>query len=312
MIKREAFRHGQLQYTNLNLPSECIQYEFTAAGTRIQTLPNNTTNYAFTWDTSASTASYKWIFGSPTTNPRKLTLAPSGNSLNITGGELDNLLAGLGLAQGDSLVGQWDVWAFRNNATNDSLKAANGPRAITLKRAKPLLTAFNLSSPPNNTTILTLVSNTTPVNINWTKSGEAVKYKWLYARPNFSTQANIKFSVQSGNNGFDSVLTLRNSQLDSMLAGIGVAVGDSSVGQWRVYGYSVNDSLASAQTYNLTLRRGIPPTVTTSLDSIVVNLQIGQTTNIDLLLGNTGQFALDWDMSESSSTLDNLSTQPIH
>ncbi|MEZ4691587.1 MAG: hypothetical protein R3A12_16080 [Ignavibacteria bacterium] len=67
--------------------------------------------------------------------------------MNITSGELDVLLAGLGLAQGDSLVGQWDVWAFRNNAENDSLKASNGPRAITLKRAKPLLTAFNLSSP---------------------------------------------------------------------------------------------------------------------------------------------------------------------
>ena len=129
---------------------------------------------------------------------------------------------------------------FRNNATNDSLKAANGPRAITLKRGKPLLTAFNLATPANNTTLLTLITNTTPVNITWSKSGEAVKYKWLYARPDFSTGSNIKFSIQSGNGGFDSSLTLRNSYIDSLLAGIGVGVGDSSVGQWRVYGYSVD------------------------------------------------------------------------
>ena len=283
-----------------------------AAGFRIQTLPNNTTNYTFNWDTSASTASYKWIFGAPTTSPRKITLAPTGNTLTITGGQLDNILAGLGLAQGDSLVGQWDVWAFRNNASNDSLKASNGPRAITLKRAKPLLTAFNLSSPPNNTTLLTLVSNTSPVNISWTKSGEAVKYKWIYARPNFSSQANVKFAVQSNNGGFDSVLTVRNSQIDSLVAGIGVGVGDSAVGQWRVYGYSANDSLSSVQTYNITLRRGIPPTVTTSLDSITVNLPSGQSTTRSLVIGNTGQFSLDWVISESSSTLDNLNTASVN
>jgi len=290
-------QNNPLSAYNLNLP---------AAGFRIQTLPNNTTNYTFTWDTASSTATYKWIFGSPTTSPRKITLVPTGSSLNVTGGQLDNLLAGLGVAQGDSLVGQWDVWAFRNNAENDSLKATNGPRAITLKRAKPLLTAFNLASPPNNTTVLTLVSNTTPVNINWTKSGEAVKYKWLFARPNFSTTANIKFSVQSNNNGYDSLLTLRNSQIDSLVAGLGVGVGDSAVGQWRVYGYSAADSLSSVQTYNITFRRGIPPTVTTSLDSIIVNLPIGQTTTRNLIIGNAGQFNLDWVITESSVSLDEL------
>jgi hypothetical protein len=282
---------------NLNTPS---------AGSRIQTLPNNTTNYTFTWDTSASTASYKWIFGSPTTSPRKITLSPTGNSLTITGGALDNILAGLGLAQGDSLIGQWDVWAFRNNQANDSLKAANGPRAITLKRGKPLLTAFNLSSPPNNTTVLTLVSNTTPVNINWTKSGEAVKFKWMYARPNFSTTANIKAIISSNNGGFDTNLTLRNSQIDSLAAGIGVLPGDSAVGQWRVYGYSASDSLASAQTYNITLRRGIAPTISTSLDSIIVNLPPNQNTTRNFNITNSGQFPLTFVITESSVSLDNL------
>ncbi|MEZ4823970.1 MAG: hypothetical protein R2942_16825 [Ignavibacteria bacterium] len=51
----------------------------------------------------------------------------------------------------------------------------------------------------------------------------------------FSSQANVKLSIASGNNGFDSILTLRNSQVDSALAGLGVAVGDSSVGQWKLW-----------------------------------------------------------------------------
>ena len=293
-------------------PLNAFNLQTPPAGTRIETLPNNTTQYTITWDTSASTASYKWIFGSPTPNPRLVTLQPTGNSLTVTGGQLDNILAGLGLAQGDSVVGQWDVWAFRNNQANDSLKSANGPRAITFKRKKPVLTPFSLVSPPNNTTVLTLSTNTTPVDITWRKSGEAVKYKWMYATPNFNTQANIKLTVQSNNAGFDSSLTFRNSRIDSILAGLGLNVGDSSVGQWRVYGYSVNDSLASTQTYNVTLRRGIPPTVTTSADSIVVNLPFGTNqTDRNLLLGNTGQFPLNWTISETSSNLDNSGKKPF-
>ncbi len=291
-------------------PLNAFNLQTPSAGSRIETLPNNTTNYNFTWDTSASTASYKWIFGSPTTNPRRITLQPTGNSLSITGGQLDNILAGLGLNQGDSLVGQWDVWAFRNNQENDSLKAVNGPRAITLKRGRPALTAFNLVSPPTNTTLLTLNTNTSPVNITWRKSGEAVTYRWFYATPNFNTQSNIKLRVQSNSSGFDSVLTLRNSNIDSILVGLGLNIGDSSVGQWRVYAYSGSDSLASAQTYNITLRRGRPPTVTASVDSIVVNLPIGTgTADRNLVLGNTGQFPLDWLISETSANLDNANVQ---
>ncbi|MBK9331959.1 MAG: exo-alpha-sialidase [Ignavibacteria bacterium] len=283
-----------------------------AAGARIETLPNNLTNNVFTWDTASSTASYKWIFGSPNASSRQITLLPNSNSLNVTSGDLDALLAGLGLAQGDSLVGQWDVWAFRNNITNDSLKANNGPRSITLKRKKPALTAFNLSSPLNNTSILTLPTNTTPQNFIWTRSGAAVTYKWLYARPNFSSQSNVKFSVTSNSGGFDTLTTVTNSKLDSMLAGIGIAQGDSSIGQWRVYGYSAGDSLASSQTYNLTLRRGLPPTVTTSADSLVAYLPFGSNNVVkNLNVGNIGQFTLNWVMTESTTILDNARTENI-
>jgi len=282
-------------------PLNAFNLQTPSTGTRVETLPNSTATVNITWDTAATGAQYKWVFGSPTTSPRKITVPANTNSLTLTLGELDNLLAGIGVAQGDSLVGQWDVWSYRISPV-DSLKAINGPRAITLKRKKPLLTAFNLSSPPNNTTLLTLINNSTPVNINWTKSGEAVKYKWLYASPNFSSQANVKLSIASGNNGYDSVLTLRNSQIDSALAGLGVAVGDSSVGQWRVYGYSASDSLASAQTYNINLRRGIPPTVTTSVDSLIVSVPFGQSATRNMTIGNTGQFSLNWTISESSST----------
>jgi len=134
---------------NLNTPN---------AGARIETSPGNLTNNNFTWDTSASTATYKWIFGSPLASSRQISLTSGGNSFNVTSGTLDALLAGLGVNYGDSLVGQWDVWAYRNNITNDSLKAGNGPRSITLKRGIPATITTSADSliaylpvGPNNT-----------------------------------------------------------------------------------------------------------------------------------------------------------------
>ncbi len=267
------------------------------AGSRIVSFPNSNTQYNFTWDTSASTASYKWIFGSPTTSPRKLTLSASGNSLSVTAGQLDNLLAGIGLAQGDSLVGQWDTWAFRNNQANDSLKSSNGPRSITLKRGVPALTAFNLNSPPSGTTITTSVFNNSQININWTRSGAGVTYKWKFGNPTIS---NIRLSVPANNSGYDTSLTLINNALDGILNGLGLNPGDSLVGQWSVWAYNAADSVKASQNFALTLKRqakgdvliAYDSTLTacrTSRDSVANNLSdLGVTFDLYNRKGNTG------------------------
>ena len=92
-----------------------------AAGVTVTSIPASTTPVTISWDTSRAAATYKWIFGAPTVPPRILTVPVGTNSLTLTLGQIDAILAGLGVAQGDSVVGQWDVWAFRNNApANDS------------------------------------------------------------------------------------------------------------------------------------------------------------------------------------------------
>lgn len=240
-----------------------------AAGITVTTIPASSTPVNITWDTSRASATYKWIFGAPTVPPRILTVPATTNSLTFTLGQLDNILASLGVAQGDSVVGQWDVWAFRNNApANDSLKATNGPRAITLKRQKPALTPFSLVSPPNNITLVTSVFNNTPVNITWTKSGAGATYKWKYGTGLDSKTPNAAIlTIPSNNGGFDTVLTLVNSAIDAVLAGLGIAPGDSSVGTWTVYAYSGNDSLKATQTYNITLKRQAKGEVLIAYDS---------------------------------------------
>ncbi len=241
-----------------------------ASGVTVTSIPASTTPVTITWDTSRASATYKWIFGAPTVPPRILTVPASSNSLTLTLGQIDNILASLGLAQGDSVVGQWDVWAFRNNApANDSLKSANGPFAITLKRQKPPLTAFNLVSPPNNFTLVTSAFNNSPVNINWTKSGSGATYKWKYGTALKNPKAAI-LTVPSNNGGFDTVLTLVNSGIDAILSGLGIAPGDSTSGQWTVYAYSGNDSLKAVQTFNITFKRQAKGDVLIAYDSSVV------------------------------------------
>ncbi|MFA7361957.1 MAG: T9SS type A sorting domain-containing protein [Candidatus Kapaibacterium sp.] len=232
-----------------------------SAGSTITSFPGSSTQVTLTWDTSKTGASYKWIFG--TALPaRLLSLSSGSNSLTLTLGELDNILAGLGVNQGSSISGSWDVWAFRNNApANDSLKSSNGPRTITLARGTPSLTPFSLNAPANNTTIVTSVFNNSNININWTRSGAGTNYKWKFGAPTITTPL---LTIPSG---FDSSFSIVNAGLDALLGSIGINPGDSISGEWAVWAYNATDSLKSAQTYNLKLRRQNKGTVIVLYDS---------------------------------------------
>ncbi|MEO6696245.1 MAG: S8 family serine peptidase, partial [Ignavibacteria bacterium] len=276
-------------------PLNAFNLQTPSSGSKIVSFPNSTTPVTLTWDTSATGAQYKWIFGSPTTSPRKITVPSSSNSLTLTLGQLDNLLANAGVAQGDSLVGQWDVWAFRVSPV-DSMKSTNGPRSLTLRRGVPSLTTFNLISPPSGTTIVTSAFNSSNVNINWSKSGEGVSYKWKFGSP---TLTNIRLSLPSNNSGYDTSLTIANNSLDGILSGLGLSPGDSLVGQYSVWAYNASDSLKATQTYALTLKRQSKGDVVilydssstacrTSRDSVINTLNsLGTTYDLFNRRGNT-------------------------
>ncbi len=229
------------------------------ASTRLVTFPGSTTPVTITWDTATVTANYKFIFGAalPT---RRLTIAAGQNSITTTLGALDDILAANGFtntgAATDSVVGQWDVWAFKAPGAPgaDSLKSTNGPRAMTLRRGQVNVTPFALVAPANNTTIITAPNDNSNVNMSWRSGGSGLKYKWQYKSGAFASP--VTFNIASNSSSFDTTLTLVNSTLDGMLQGLGLARGDSMVGQWRVYAFrSPTDSTASSETRNLTLRR---------------------------------------------------------
>lgn len=238
------------------------------AGAAVTSFPNSSSSATVTWDTASAGATYKWIFGNGG-NPRMLVVNSNTNTLNINLGVLDNLLAGMGLLPGDSVVGEWDVWAYRNNPPDfDSLKSTNGPRPITLKRGVPQLTPFSLSNPPDNSTVITSVFNNSPVLINWRKSGDGVTYKWKFG---VDVVNNPILTFPSGNSGYDTSLSVINSGLDVLLGGLGLVPGDSLQGQWAVWAYTGLDSLKSNETFNIKLKRQAKGDVLVSYDSTSAN-----------------------------------------
>ncbi len=276
-------------------PLNPFSLQLPAPNARVETFPNSNTPVTISWDTSATGAQYKWIFGSPTVPPRLITLPVSSNSVTLTLGQLDQILASAGVAQGDSITGQWDVWAYRVNPL-DSVKATNGPRAIKFKRGRPQLSSFALNSPPSGVTVTTSPFNTSLINIDWRKSGEGVTYKWKFGAPTISTPI---LAVPSNAGGYDTSLTVANFALDGILAGLGLNPGDSVVGQWAVWAYNATDSLRSSNAFNITFKRQsrgdvvvvFDSTVTgcrTSRDSVIANLNaLGATYDLFNRKGNT-------------------------
>lgn len=266
----------------LTYPLSAYNLTTPAPNSRVVTYPNSYIPFTFNWDTAASTAVYKWIFGNPTTSTRKITFESDTNSLTVLTGQMDSILASLGVAVGDSLVGQWDVWAFRNAVQNDSLSAANGPRSIVLKRGIPPLTSFNLYSPAAGTRIETSAFNSTIINFNWATSGPGVTYKWKFGAPTIS---NIKFSFTSNISGVDSSFAIPNYSMDAALATAGVLPGDSITGVWSVWAYNGFDSVKASQDNSISYKRQSQADVLVLYDSTNANCRISKDSVVANLTG---------------------------
>lgn len=266
---REGIYQAYTAKVSINLPPlSPFALQSPAPGTTLTGYPNSLINYVIRWDTASSSATYNWVFGNPTTTPRKITIPSTTNTISITANELNNVLANLGVAVGDSLVGQWDVWAYRNNLEQDSLKASNGPRAVTLKRGIPPLTPFSLYQPAPGTRIVTSASDFSQIRFSWASSGPGVTYKWKFGYPSANNQQLIRTSAL---NGVDSSLTISNFQLDGLMAGLGLNPGDSAVGQWSVWAYNGFDSVKATQSNALTIKRTGRGDVVVLYDSTSVN-----------------------------------------
>lgn len=202
----------------------------------------------FVWTKAAHGASYKFYYFDSIRN-KTLVLNSNGlgvdSNLQIKVSALDSIFrsAPWSLAQGDSTYGKWRVYAYSGS---DSLVSAHSFN-ISFKRVANQLNSFSIFAPNNNDTID--VTNFSVVNFVWGKAAVGANYKWT-----FSTNANFSSPKQvlSNNNGYDTILTINTSNLNTLL---GVNAGTVLKGYWRVFSSKGTDTLTSSNTFTIYLKR---------------------------------------------------------
>ncbi len=104
------------------------------------------------------------------------------------------------------------------------------------------MSSFSIVYPPTITFINTYTTDTARSIFTWNKSSShpSIRYKWKIRKDG----GTVDLSYNSDNNGSNSLITLRNSFLDSLAMGFGGS-NDTVSCIWRVYSYNGSDSLPS-------------------------------------------------------------------
>lgn len=176
--------------------------------------------------------------------------------------------------------------------------AAQDFRIQDLSRRNEGLLPFDfatLLAPANNSRLETNSTSTTPVQIVWNRAINAQSYKWSLtsATGNFAPGL---VNLLSNNNGLDTTLTLTVRGIDSLLASLGVAPGDSINTRWTVksfYNSGADSTVASA--FNLKLVRQVAAPGAFTL--------VGPANNTRLLTeaGNNSAVTINWRASANAT-----------
>lgn len=163
---------------------------------------------------------------------------------------------------------------YTNQAKVRILNSSNSSEGDTSDAAFRIIlnyNSFNILSPPSATRIETSYNSSSVVPFVWTSSGShpSLRYKVKIRKVGNSTD----YSFVSDNGGADTVLSFRNSMLDSLAMTLGTT-GDSVRCTWRSWTYNGYDSTQSANTFLLTLvRTNVGINVISSIVPEVFNLE---------------------------------------
>ncbi len=243
----------------VEMPLSAFNLLTPANNAKVVTDSASTTAININWNSSINATRYKWMLTTETGNFTAPLLTLLSNNagvdtvLTLTSGGVDAILASLNIAKGDSVKTKWTVFSYKG--TSDSLQASQVFN-LTLTRNKPVITlgSFNLNSPANNSSVSVEEGNTSLVNINWTKSANATRYKW-FATTATGSFATPLFTSNSNNAGADTILSLPSGTIDLLLNSFGVKRNDSITVKWTVYSYLNTDSVKANQDWNVTLVR---------------------------------------------------------
>lgn len=217
-------------------------------------------------------------------------------TLTLSLGAIDDLLASLGLKQGDSIKLQWTV-----KATADVQNVlANQAWYITLKRAAKNLGSISNVSPADDASLTVNGPASTPVVINWTSATELsnVQYEWQADARSAGTYSPPALALASDNSGADTTLTLNFGAIDQVLAGLGLNVGDTLKAVWRVRAISTTDAdTIYSQSFNIDLIRGymVAPLSPFNL------LSPSSGTRAETKSGSTDELNITWNSSKAGN-----------
>jgi 2',3'-cyclic-nucleotide 2'-phosphodiesterase (5'-nucleotidase family) len=284
-----------------------------ATNTRLETRASNTNPINITWIRSRNAIRYRWILTTAggSFNPGLFSTLSNNNGvdtvLTLTVAQIDALLASLNIRVGDSVNTQWTVRSY--NANNDSIVATT-PFDLRLVRY-PTLSSFNLATPPTGTRLLTSPSNSSNVNIRWTRAAGANRYRWFLDSPTGSFNPGL-FNTLSNNNGTDTTLTLTVAQIDALLNTLGVASGDSINTKWTVKAYNGRgDSILATTPFDLKLVRTAPPSL--PLSAFTLTSPPDQT-RLVTVSGDPTPVIINWTASTNAVRYDwiiDLETGPL-
>lgn len=111
---------------------------------------------------------------------------------------------------------------------------------------------FGVVSPPTLSSIQTASNNSNVERFTWNKAGAHPSLRYKFKIRKIGTT--FDYSYTSDNNGVDTVISLRNSFLDSLANTLGT-VGDSVRCSWRGWAYNGYDSSQSSNANIITLKR---------------------------------------------------------
>jgi len=172
-------------------------------------------------------------------------------TLSLTYGSVNALLASLGVNVGDTVEGMWRVRAIN---AGDTVYSNTFNIDIVRGVITGVLQPFSLLTPANNSTLLVAGPGQTPVNVTWQDSDNQAIYQWRAFLPGGSVNAPL-LTLPSNNSGNDPALTLSIAQIDAILAGLAVGIGDTATIQWSVRATLGGDSLFATAPFTLTLVR---------------------------------------------------------
>lgn len=211
-----------------------------ANNTRLVVQGDASTPVNIAWSAAgAGNYNYDWMIDLPGGNfsPPLAQLKSDNNgtatTLSLDFAAVDNLLASLGLALGDSVNA---IWTVRANEGNDVVQSQN---TFNIKFVRGALTVpFDLVGPIDGTTLSIPGNSIQNLNISWEnadylgKTG-TLNYNWLLDVPS-GDFSNPVTSIAAENNGKATNLVLPYADIYNLLNANGLDIGDRIDLKWTV------------------------------------------------------------------------------